>query len=202
MNCKFQQLKTEPIYDDKELFLLISRGDEEAFTLLFHKYTPKLFPFVFKLTRSEHLAQEMIQETFLRLWVSRVDLVNIENPSAWIYRIASNLSINYLRNQNNRLRILQTLPIAGMQDTSEEKMDSKELEGIIRLAVNLLPEKRQEVYRLSREDGLSHQQIADKLNISINTVKNQIGSSLKFIQEFISKETGLSMITLMILFGR
>ncbi len=185
----------EPRYDEKELFSRIAQGDEGAFTELFH------LPFIVKLTRDSHLAQEMIQETFLRLWKNRNELSAIDHPSAWIYRIASNVSLTYLKTQSNRKRLLEKIEPSESTEATSDVIFAKELNLIIQRAVNLLPERRQEIYRLSREQGLSHQEIAEKLRLSINTVKNQIGISLKFIQEFINKETSLSIITLAILFG-
>jgi RNA polymerase sigma-70 factor (family 1) len=191
-------------YDDKALFLKIAEGDEKAFTELFHTYTPKLLPFVLKLTRNEHLVQEMIQETFLRLGVNRTELVNVNEPASWIFRVAANVSITWLRKQSNRQRILEA--VAVVEDSGAnlivETLETKELSLVISKAVEALPERRQEIYRLSREQGLNHQQIAEKLKLSTNTVANQIGISLKFIREFINKETGLSMVTLLILFSR
>jgi RNA polymerase sigma-70 factor (family 1) len=189
-------------YDDKALFSQIAEGDEKAFTELFHTYTPKLLPFVFKLTRNEHLAQEMIQETFLKLWVNRAALVNVNEPASWIFRIAANVSVTYLRKQSNRERLLNAVKPDEASDTVVDKLETKELTLIINKAVEALPDRRKEIYRLSREQGLNHQQIAEKLQLSTNTVANQIGISLKFIREFINKETGLSMLTLLILFGR
>jgi RNA polymerase sigma factor (sigma-70 family) len=146
----------------------------------------------------------MIQETFLRLWVNRTELVNVNEPASWIFRIAANVSITWLRKQSNRQRILEA--VAVVEDSGAnlivETLETKELSLVINKAVEALPERRQEIYRLSREQGLNHQQIAEKLKLSTNTVANQIGISLKFIREFINKETGLSMVTLLILFSR
>ena len=143
----------------------------------------------------------MIQETFLQLWINRVQLKDIQHPAAWIFRIASNLSANWLRNEGNHRRILSQQMPASPETEASYQAEATQLNSIIHHAVDALPEKRQQIYRLSREQGLSHQQIADELGLSINTVKNQIGISLKFIQEYINKETGLSIITLMLLFG-
>jgi RNA polymerase sigma-70 factor (family 1) len=189
-------------YGDKALFLKIAEGDEKAFIELFHAYTPKLLPFVMKLTRNEHLAQEMIQETFLRLWINRAALINVNEPASWVFRIAANVSITWLRKQSNRQRLLQAVELKEVSDNAIEKLETKELSLIISKAVEALPERRKEIYRLSREQGLNHQQIAEKLQLSTNTVANQIGISLKFIREFINKETGLSVVTLLILFSR
>lgn len=185
----------------RELFHQISKDNEQAFAQFFHIFTPKLLPFVNKLTRNEHIAKELVQETFLQLWVNRSKLSEVENPSAWIYRIASNISVNWLKTQSNRQRLQKNIVVVESENPVPDYIDSRELDLVIQKAVNLLPEKRQEVYRLSREQGLTHQQIADKLNLSVNTVRAQIGNSLKFIQEFINKETGLSIITIMILLG-
>lgn len=180
----------------------IAAGDEAAFTALFHAYTPRLLPFLAKLTRSENQSRDIIHETFLQLWVNRAALAQVEQPASWVFRVASNISITWLRKQSNRQRILQALEtesIAGAQAVTAA-LETKELSRIITRAVQALPAKRQEIYRLSREQGLNHQQIAEKLNLSSSTVANQIGISLKFIREWINRETGLSVVTLLLLF--
>lgn len=188
-------------YDDKLLFEQIARGDETAFTQLFNNYAPRLLSFLRKITHSEEQARELVQETFLQIWVKRGNLTSVEQPMAWIYRVASNLSLTYLRNEGNRRRIMQ-MQFAGRPEATDlPQLETKELHLIIRRAVETLPAKRQEIYRMSREEGLTHQQIADRLGISLQTVKNQIGSALKIIQEHIGRETGLSIATLMVLFG-
>lgn len=177
-------------------------GDEEAFTTLFHAYTPRLLPFLIKLTRHEYQARELIHETFLRLWVNRAELVHVAQPASWIFRVAANISITWLRKQTNRQRIMQSMAVDTTADvhTVTGPLDTKELSLIIGRAVEALPQRRQEIYRLSREQGLNHQQIAEMLNLSSTTVANQIGIALKFIRAFINRETGLSIVTLLILF--
>ena len=186
--------------DELELFRKIAGGDELAFEQVFHRYTPKLLSFIKKITRNDSLSAELIQETFMRLWMKREQLKDIENPSAWIYRIASNLSLNYLQKQSNRKQLLYKMAPVENAASPEDLIDVKELNQIIKEAIDHLPERRQEVYRLSREAGLSHQQIADKLNISVNTVKNKIVTYLKFIQQSINKQKGRTICLLFIFF--
>ena len=197
-------MTTHSQYDDKALFLMLADGDEQAFTALFHKYTPKLFPFVNKLTRNEQLAREMIQETFLRLWANRANLLSVEEPANWIFKIAANVSITWLRKQSNRDRLLKSIAMRDelSANTITDKLESKELSLIVHQAVEALPPRRKEIYLLSRQQGLNHQQIAEKLELSATTVANQIGISLKFIRAYINSQTGLSMLTLLILFPR
>ena len=198
-NQNLTPLPEEQPYHEKELLRRIAGGSEDAFTELYHLYNPKLSAFLRRLARSEYIAEEMVQETFLRLWVNREKLREVEQASAWIYKIASNVSYTYLRTEANRRKILERVTTTHETESFLPALDARQLDLIIRQAVDKLPERRQEVYRLSREQGLSHQEIAERLDLSVNTVKNQVTASLKFIYEQISKETGLSLLTLIIL---
>lgn len=191
------------VHDDRLLFSQIANGDETAYTSIFHQYTPKLYPYILKITKEEQLAKELLQETFLRLWINRDDLKKINNPSAWLFKIAANLCLQYLRTQaiRNQLKAKVFSKMKPGEYSAEAPSEKKELELLIHKAIASLPEKRKEIYLLSREQELSYQQIADKLGISVNTVKNQIGLSIKAIQTYLHQHTGLSMTVLLILLG-
>ncbi len=190
--------------NEKELFLLVARGDEAAYTEIFHSYTPKLFPYILKIAGDEQLARELLQETFLKLWVNRTDLVRIDNPSGWLYKIAANVCLTHLRSlavrDRLRGRVYEAMAPA-RYDNITETLEAKEVELLIHNAVNILTEKQKEVYLLSRREGLSHQEIAEKMNVSVNTVKTHIGLALKSLQETLSKQTGLSVVTLAVILG-
>lgn len=197
-------VSTEYAYsEDNALFLQIAGGDEESYTQVFHLYTPRLLPFIYKITRDEHFAREVLQETFLRLWMKREDLFRIERPASWLFRIASNICLTHLRTQATRHRLqpkIEEKQAANRYSSAVEVLESKEMDRLIQKAVAALPARRQEIYRLSREKGLSHQQIADQLQLSVSTVKNQLGFSIKFIQEYLHNTTGLSLTVLAALF--
>jgi len=138
-------------------------------------------------------AKEIMQEVFLRIWLKRESLNTVEKPASWIYRIASNLSLTRFRRQKLEKKVLLAVQ-AGMataHDTIEEDLNARELQQLIHKAAALLPSRRRQIFTLSREHGLARKEIAEKLNISENTVKNQLGISIKFIQEYIQKITGL-----------
>jgi len=197
-------LSTEYAYnEDNTLFLAIAGGDEAAYTQIFHLYTPRLLPFITKITRDEHLAREVLQETFLRLWMKRDQLPQVERPASWLFRIAANICLTWLRTQATRHRLqdkVEEKQAAQKYSSAVEVLESKEMDLLIRQAVEALPARRQEIYRLSREQGLSHQQIAEQLQLSISTVKNQLGYSIKFIQEYLHHATGLSLAVISALF--
>ena len=144
-----------------------------------------------------------MQEVFLRLWVNREEVGRMEHPVGWLYRVASNLSVSYLR----QLAGHEEAAAAGrtQEPSSNNVTDSlgaKEIQELINKAIAQLPPKRQLIYQLSRQTGLSHKEIAGKLGLSQNTVKDQLVISLKFIKGYIRKETGISISILVMLFNR
>lgn len=167
--------------DEKELFLLISKGDEKAFHRLFHLYNQKLVPFIYKLTRSDAATEEVVQEVFIKIWKHRQKLAEIEVPKAWITRVVSNQCYNFLRKQASEGRLIQYLKDRSENSSlsPEERLVAKETEAKIKASINQLPPRIREVYLLNKESGLTVEEIAEKLNISPNTVKNQLVTASK-----------------------
>lgn len=174
---------------DRELFVKIAAGDETAFGELFYSYLPRLTPFIDEMVKSEAVTAELIQDVFVRVWLNRDRLPAIKNPRAWIYKIAAHLTYNQLNRIANERRVLAEVA----RTTSPEDLGThgqlglRELRSVIAEAVRELPERRRLVYELSRRDGLSLDEIAARLNISPNTVKNTLVNALAFIRERLEK---------------
>lgn len=185
-------------YNEKVLFQLIAAGDEKAFDTLFNLFLPRLYPFIIKLTRSEQATQEIIQETFIRVWLNRDKLPGIDNPGGWLFKVTSNECYSYLRKSvlNNKFfNTIDTEP--DPVDATYEELDLKELNRLIGEAVDKLPPQRKKIFQLSREQGKSIPEIAATLNLSPNTVKNALVSSLKFIREYLGKYDVLFLILIL-----
>jgi RNA polymerase sigma-70 factor (family 1) len=174
-------------------FRQIADGDTHAFTELFHHYNARLFPFVRRLTKSEVIAEEIVQEVFLRLWVNREKVATMERPGAWLFLVASNLSLTHLRNAVN-IAVKHAGAYRGadatVTDVLLQELDSKEMAALVEAAVRQLPPKRQQIFRLSRQEGLTHREIAEKLSISPHTVKDHLVLALKTIREYLHSQTG------------
>lgn len=198
--CRFMDSNL-PLNEDK-VFEKIALGDEQAFRQFFHAYTAKLHPFLLAILHSETIAEDIIQETFLRVWINRAEVGQMEYPVAWMYRVASNLALSHLRSRAAEMRRLRNAVFLNnkAQDEVIEKISFKEMQLLITKAIEELPPRRQYIYRLSREDGLSYKEIADKLKISPNTVKNQLVSAFKFIKEYLHHASGISVSLLLLLF--
>lgn len=180
--------------DDRHLFDQIALGNEAAFKTLFHRYLRKLYPFILKFTRSEQATREVIQETFIRVWLNRDKLPDIENPGGWLFTVASNECYSYARKNSLYTKFSHPLEAeSGTAPATEDWLQAKELHQLISKAVDLLPPQRKKIYQLSRNQGKSIPEIAAELNISPNTVKNSLVTALQFIRDYLSK-SGISLI--------
>ena len=174
--------------NEKQLFLQVSAGDEKAFEALFNSLLPKLYPFIIKFTKSEQAAQEIIQETFIRVWLSRDKLSEIDNPGGWLFKVAGNECYSYLRKSVLNNKFFNPLTIEpDPVNTTHESFALKELNQLIGEAIDKLPAQRKKIYYLSRNEGKTIPEIAAILNISPNTVKNALVAALKFIREYLGK---------------
>lgn len=190
------------LYNPNYLFKRIAEGDEGAFREVFHTYNARLYPFILKVVHSESVAEDIIQDTYLRLWTHREEVAQMEHPVSWLFKVASNLSLSLLRSQAAEIRRLQRMKTTAGDTTEQAIIDSlsvKELQLLITKAIDQLPPKRQEIYRLSREQGLNYKEIAERLQLSPNTIRNQLVSALKFIRDYIRRTSGI-IIPFLILF--
>ncbi|WP_127131299.1 RNA polymerase sigma factor [Pseudoflavitalea rhizosphaerae] len=161
---------------------------ELLFEELFRKHECRLYTLAQQLTKSEQYAKDVIQEVFIKLWERRQELSRIENIEAWLYRMTENKVIDFLRKAaaDGRLKeaIWKNLP---MQDEDPEVLiETKEYHQIIRKAIESLPAQRKLIYQLNREKGLNYQEIAQTLQISRHTVKNQLSTALQSIRRFLA----------------
>lgn len=188
-------MPTHSLHTDKERFDRIALGDETAFAEVFHAYNARLYPVVFRLLKSHGEAEEIMQDVFLRLWLHRDKLPEIQNPGAWLTTIASNLALSRLRHQaverRHQPRIMESREVSEV--VVEEALQAREVGRWIQEAVEQLPPSRREVFILSRNLGYSRRQIAEKLGISESTVKNQLNSALHFVHDYLLKNKGLSL---------
>ena len=175
-----------------------SGGDENAFRSLYDRYYPRLYHYIFKIVKSKEVAEELAMDVFLKLWLARDMLAEIENLDAFLFRMAYNKSIDFFRaaaKDNTFTDLLWDRIQIPSHNTADAPLMLQEFESKLRTAINLLPPQRKLIFKLSREEGLTHSQIAGRLGISKNTVANSIVEARQFIKSYLSKTVDVVVLT-------
>jgi RNA polymerase sigma-70 factor (ECF subfamily) len=173
-------------YSDQALFSEMALGNEEAFEVFFYRYNTKAYHFILHIVKNEEIAEELIHDVFLKLWLSKETLRQVVNPGNYLFVAAKNLSLNQLEKLSTGRRVNQPLEDQTLPErfTPEEQLSYKESLALIAQAVQKLPEQQKLVFQLTNQQGLSRDEIALRLNVSPHTVKNHLGSARKSIQRY------------------
>ena len=166
-------------------------GDQLAFRQFFDIYKEKLFTFVYGLTHSKVDAEEVLQDVFLKLWESRSRLKEIDNPQAYIFRMTRNRTLDLLSRIGRDQKLIKQLwaNIRMSEEFTEQILQARESQKLIREAMTELSDRQRKIVELSREEGLSHDEIASKLGLSKQTVKNHLSEALKKIRLYLDQHS-------------
>lgn len=170
----------------------IRQSDYDAFAAMTRAYYPSLFDYTYSLTRSTQAAEDLVQDVLLKIWVGRYAWTPAGSAKAYLFRAVRNRGLNYLRDQKPRqyedLTVAET--IAHPNASPGADLDYQALKQAYRVAVDELPERRRQVFQLSRLYGLTYDEIGAILNISINTVRTQMTAALKHVRDRLSGYLG------------
>lgn len=170
----------------EENFLIeqIRKSDEEAFEILFHRYYGYLCLFAQKIIHDEVAAEEIVQDFFVNFWEKREQLKIETSVKNYLFRAVKNSCINYLQHNRIKLRHMENVLLKVENSISDDESYSEiDLLKKIEESINSLPEKRREIFRLSRQEGLKYHEIAKKLNVSIKTVETHMSLAIKSLRD-------------------
>lgn len=168
---------------DNDLLLRLKNGEHTSFTEIYNRFWEKMMSYAVKLTKSEDEAADIVQEIFVSIW-NRKEYLDVKGPlGAYLIKSVRNLSLKYIEKNIHKENFIARLGYHFENVTAQTENDItvKELQENIDAAVLKLPGKMREVYIMSRNEQLSHKEIAHKLGISELTVKKQINNALKLI---------------------
>ncbi len=188
----------KPLYDDGYCLLKIKEGDEHFFNLMFGKYRNQLFAYLYKVTKSKELAEEIVLDVFLKLWHGREAITEIQNFEAFLYKVAHNKAIDFFRSAKRSQALQQALWQAMTEtpaaDSADNQLIFKNTDALIKEAINQLSPQRKKVFELRHYEDLSYAEIAATLNLSSNTVRNHLAASLQFIRDYLEKNNALVLL--------
>lgn len=161
---------------------------EQLFNELFREYEHPLYLFAFKMLRSDMAAQDIIQDVFLKLWSIRDKISEIKSVSSFLYKLTENKVIDHLRAaavDQKKKNALWTRLQQGYEENVGDFVETKEYHAVLQQAIRQLPPQRRAVYILSRAEDKTRKEIASMLEISPNTVRNQLAKAIENIVAYL-----------------
>jgi len=164
----------------------LCNGNHKAFEDIFIMYFRRVKVFIGGIIKSDADAEELAQDVFIKLWLNREQIDVTKSLNAYLYAIARNATFNYLKHRMVEQSYLCGYKPVGDVDTPEEIYFAREIKLLIEMTVTQMPAQRRGIYILSRDKGVSNEDIANQLNISKKTVENQLSLALKEIRKVVS----------------
>lgn len=170
---------------DKQIVEQLRGGSKEAFRLLFDELGPKIHAFAFSYLKNEADAEELLQDVFLKLWEIRSSLDSTRNIKSFLFKICINLIYDFIRRKNIEQAYLD---FSGknnpsFSDNTWHEVIYNDMLNNLHQLVSAMPEQRQRIFRLSKEDGFSNEEIAKQLDLSRRTVENQLYRAVSFLKD-------------------
>ena len=164
----------------------IKRGEARAFEELFRTYSAALIRFGWRIVRNTQVAENIVQDVFVRIWHNRAALDPGLNIKAYLYQAVKNQALQHLRHLKIENRRDDMPDVQHPGKSPEARIEEQETASAVYEAVALLPPHRRIIFTLSKYDHLTYAEIAEIQNISIKTVETQMGRALKFLRRYLS----------------
>ena len=161
-------------------------GSHKAFHTVFKATYPKVHAFSLGFTKNEADAADIAQLVFMKLWVKRNMLANVQNFDTYLYTITKNTTLNHIASRKTfSVDIATVREMAAGNASPQELVEADDLQLLIDMVVDNMPSQRQAIYRMSREEGLSNEQIAEKMGLQKKTVENHLNLALGEIRKML-----------------
>lgn len=170
---------------EQRLLRRVAAGEQSAFNELFDRYHPAVHSTALKLTGDALAAEEIVQDTFLKVWLKKDELTGLGNFKGWLYTIARNFTYNALREAKTERERMLTFVREALEEqepAADTALKEREFEAMLEDAVARLPEKQQETYRLIKEQQLKRTEVAELLNVSPETVKWNLEQAVRKVR--------------------
>ncbi len=189
-------MKESISFDDESLMQEIKDGNVLAFDILYKKYSKRIFNFTYSILKSTEDSENIVQDVFLNLWGNRNKVEKNSSIKCYIFTIAYNSAISIIRKKIRESQFIEYL--RSLQDLEQNavniELEYNELKDTFNDIINHLPARQKEVYLFHNVEGLKYQEIAERLNISVNTIENHMSRALKTIRKGISNYSLIAML--------
>lgn len=188
-------------YNIRQLLELTARSDQQAFTQLFHLLRNQAYSHAFALVQSAVLAEEIVQEVFLKLWMKREDLSDIDNLEAYLATMIRHRAFRTLKNIARYNSILQETSQAEwlFSQQLQELLQQKEFAAIIRDAIEALPLQQKQAWMLNRDQQLPRSKVAEIMGLSPETVKVHLAHAMRSVKAYCQARIEFAIVLLLML---
>ena len=177
-------------YNEAAILQKVSVGDAAAFTGLFKHWHPKLALYIFRITRSKELTAEIVQDVFLKIWISREALANVDNFNNYLFIVSRNHAINVLRKtmrERAQMKAWESELHSNTKTVSPGDTENEtDIYSLVDEAIEHLPPRQKQVFLLHRHQRLTYIQIAEQLKIGRESVKTHLGLAVRAISRYLS----------------
>ncbi len=165
----------------------LKNGDRDSFRVVYNLHVDALYSFVLRFVKSPPLADDIVQESFIRIWVNRESIDPSGSFKGYLYKIARNLVLNLLARTRHENNILTEVLIssAKLSNRTEEEVYFNETSQVLKEGISKLPPQQKKVIELCKYQGLTYDQVADELQISSNTINAHMVSALRFLKRYL-----------------
>ncbi|EOR95757.1 RNA polymerase ECF-type sigma factor [Arcticibacter svalbardensis MN12-7] len=170
-------------------------GTEAAFNVLFRRYFNKLYQFSLKFLKDEVIAESLVLDLLLQLWQKSDQLDNSIEIAPYLFTAMKNKVLNHVRKN-----YLKTLPLDDVENhcltaiSADGELEARELASVYQSMVKKLSPQRRKVFQMSREQDMTHKEIAAELQLSVNTVENHISASIRFLRQNLKDHTDIAFV--------
>ncbi|MEO8764261.1 MAG: RNA polymerase sigma-70 factor [Ginsengibacter sp.] len=189
-------MQIEKKYEESTLLSLLAQDSEYAFQVLFDQYRNNIYRVAMIYLKSPVIAEEIVQDVFLKLWFQRKHITEIRSLESWFFTLTKNLTLNCMKKITHEWMAREKW--VKQNDLSENTTDFKvlnsECQQLFEKAIDHLSSQQQQVYRLAKEEGLSYDDISKKISISPLTVKTHMARALSSIRLFLQQNSDLSVL--------
>lgn len=189
--------------NEKDLLIQLVTGDEAAFRQIYFLYSGRLYGNILKLVKSRSVAEEILQEVFIKIWEHRKHIDVNQSFRSYLFRIAENKVCNFYIRASRDRALIKTLTgiISNNYSHVEEGIVSREQAAFLHHAINSLPPQRRQVFQLCKIEGKSYEEVSILLGISISTVSDHIVKANRYLKEYARKNKELIIIMALVLFN-
>jgi RNA polymerase sigma-70 factor (family 1) len=192
-------MQVEKKYEESTLLSLLAQNSEYAFQVVFDRYRNVIYKTAMMYVKSPVIAEEIVQDIFLKLWFQRKHLAEIRSLESWLFTLTKNLTLNCLKKIAHewtaREKWIKENDLS--ENTTDHKVLNAEYQQLLQQAISDLSPQQQQVYRLAKEQGLSYDIISKQLSISPLTVKTHMTRALASIRLFLQQHGGISVFLIM-----